>query len=182
MEELGKKIDEVSNYLVQLRLEIWRKYTFLTWQWWVFVAICITCVILFFIFVDKKKYLQVIAYMGVLYILNRNLDDIATALDWYDYRMQLEPIIPTFLPANLFVVPIVYSLIYQRYEKWGAYIIGTVAFSAFIAYITLPSAKLFKIYVEKLWNVHISFVSLLIMAILSKLLIDKAKVLTERYK
>jgi hypothetical protein len=39
MEQLGKRIDEVSNQLVQLRKEIWVKYTLFTWQWWMFAAI-----------------------------------------------------------------------------------------------------------------------------------------------
>lgn len=180
MEELGKKIDEVSNYLTQLRLEIWRKYTLFTWQWWVFVAVCIAALILFFVFVSKEKYLQAIAYLGLIYILNKNLDDVATALDWYDYRMQLEPIIPTFLPANLFVIPITLSIFYQRYEKWVKFLIATAIFSVSTAYIFLPLAKSVGIYLEKHWNAHLSFISLLIMAVICKLIIDKAKELSKR--
>jgi hypothetical protein len=175
MEELGKKIDTMSNELTQLRLEIWRKYTLFTWQWWVFAALCVIFLVLFVILIDRKKYLQAIAYLGVIYILNKNLDDLATAMDWYDYRMQLEPIIPTFLPANLFVIPIAYSVIYQHYEKWKSFFISTVVFSGFVAYVALPLAKLAKIYLEKTWNSHLSFISLLIMASLSKILIDKVK-------
>ena len=182
MEELGKKIDDVSNHLIQLRLEIWSSYTLFTWQWWIFVAICIISVIAFIILVDKKKYLQTIAFFGVIYLINKNLDDIATALDWYDYRMQMEPIIPTFLVANIFVIPITYSIFYQRFEKWGAFALAVILFSAFTAYIALPAAKSVSIYVEKSWNGHLSFVSLLVMNILAKLFIDKAKFLSERYR
>jgi hypothetical protein len=180
MEELGKKIDEVSNNLTQLRLEIWRKYTLFTWQWWVFVGVCIVSLILFFVLIKKKNYLKALAFFGLMYILNRNLDDIATSLDWYDYRMQLEPVIPTFLPSNLFVIPIAFSIIYQRYEGWILFTIFTVVFSAFTAYAALPLAKIAKIYLEKSWNSHLSFISLIIMAIISKLIVDKARRLHER--
>lgn len=180
MEELGKRIDQVSNQLTQMRLEIWTKYTLFTWQWWTFAALCIIFLILFFVLINKKKYLQAFAYFGLIYVLNKNLDDIATALDWYDYRMQLEPIIPTFLPANLFIIPISLSIIYQHFEKWTSFIISAAVFSAFTAYAALPLAKIYDIYLEKSWNSHLSFISLLIMAAVSKLVIDKFKRLSEK--
>jgi hypothetical protein len=180
MEELGKKIDEVSNNLTQLRLEIWTKHTLFTWQWWCFVAVCIIALILFFLLINKKSYLQAFAYFGMIYIFNKNLDDIATALDWYDYRMQLEPIIPTFLPANLFVIPISFSIMYIRFETWKSFIISTAALSAFISYLVLPLAKIAHIYLTKTWNVHLSFISLMSICIISKLIVDKARSLNER--
>jgi hypothetical protein len=182
VEVIGKKIDELSNQLLQLRLEIWTKHTLFTWQWWSFVAVCIISLVLFFVLINKKKYLQTLAFFGLVYIMNKNLDDVATALDWYDYRMQLEPIIPTFLPANLLVIPIGLSLIYQRYEKWTSFIIATLIFSALIAYAALPLAKIAEIYLIKSWSAHKSFASLLIIATIAKLIIDKAKRLDEQYR
>lgn len=63
----------------------------------------------------RKHYLPLLILE--LYIINKNLDDAATAMDWYDYRIQLEPIIPTMLPANLFIVPIGLSILYHQYER-----------------------------------------------------------------
>ncbi|MDW8800359.1 hypothetical protein P8V03_04240 [Clostridium sp. A1-XYC3] len=180
MEKLGKEIDKVSNYLLQLRLEIWRKYTLFTWQWWTFVAICIIFLVLFFVMIDKKDYLKAIAYFGIVYILNKNLDDTATALDWYDYRMQLEPIIPTFLPANLFVIPVSLSIVYERCKSWGNFTIITALFAGFVSYGALPLAKVAGIYKTKLWNSHLSFISLFLIATIAKLLIDKAEILYEK--
>lgn len=177
MEELGKKIDKVSNHLTDLRLEIWTKYTLFSWQWWMLLGISVAMVVLFFILLKKEKLLQSIAYLGIIYILNKNLDDVATALDWYDYRIQLEPIIPTMLPANLFIIPMALTIIYQRYENWRSFFIALGIFSGFVSYISLPLMKMVDIYLEKAWNAHWSSISLVVMAVISKLVIDRAELI-----
>jgi hypothetical protein len=175
MEEMGKKIDQLSNRLLDLRLEIWKTYTLFTWQWWMLLGTCILMVVLFFIFIKKDRLLPSVAFLGLIYIINKNLDDVATALDWYDYRMQLEPIIPTMLPANLFIIPMGLSIIYARFAKWSSFLITLVGFSAFVSYIALLIMEKVKIYLTKDWNGHYSFLSLVIMAVISKIVIDRIK-------
>jgi hypothetical protein len=126
--------------------------------------------------------LQTFAYFGVVYILNRSFDDYATVFDLYDYRMQLDPLIPTFLPANLFVIPMGLSIIYQRYERWSSFIVSIAIFSAFIAYAALPLARITHIYLIKSWSAHLSFICLITIAVIAKLVIDKAKMLSEKYR
>lgn len=180
MEELGKKIDKLSNQLTNLRWELWTEYTVFTWKWWMLVIICVLFLVLFIVLIKKDKLLQSIAYFGVIYILNRNLDDVATALDWYDYRIQLEPIIPTMLPANLFIIPIGLTLIYQKLSRWKEFIIGIVVFSGATSFIALPMMRDFGIYLTKNWNSFYSFLSLLIMASLAKFFIDKFEKIQDR--
>ncbi|UFT98441.1 hypothetical protein KO561_14725 [Radiobacillus kanasensis] len=175
MSELGKKIDTVSTQLTDLRIEIWTKHTVFTWQWWMLVVICLLFITLLFVFIKKQTALTTAAYFGVIYILNKNLDDVATAMDWYDYRMQLEPIIPTMLPANLFIIPIGCSILYQRFEGWRSFLISIGLFAGFVSYIGLPLMKTIDIYVEKNWNPNFSFISLLLISILSKIIIDQLK-------
>ena len=172
MEELGKKIDKVSNQLVDLRLQIWREYTLYSWQWWMLLGVCVGMTVLFFVLIRKGQLLPCIAYYGLIYVLNKNLDDAATAMDWYDYRMQLEPIIPTMLPANLFAIPMGLSILYGRYESWKSFAIALVVAAGFISYIALPLMKRVNIYLPKAWNAHWSFLSLVLMAAIAKLAID----------
>ncbi|TYR80739.1 hypothetical protein FZC66_10245 [Priestia megaterium] len=177
MEQLGKKIDALSSQLTNLRWEIWLKHTLFTWQWWMLLCVCLVMVFLFFTLVKKEKLLESVAYFGLIYVINKNLDDIATAMNWYDYRMQLEPIIPTMLPANLFIIPLGLSIIYQRSEKWKSFLIAVGVFSVFVSYIALPFMKMVDIYLEKAWNANWSFISLVLMAILSKAVIDRVKLI-----
>ncbi|RKL64714.1 hypothetical protein CR203_24840 [Salipaludibacillus neizhouensis] len=175
MDELGKKIDKVSNQLTDLRWEIWTKHSLFTWQWWMLLATCILFLLLFFFFVKKEKALSTTAYLGIIYIINKNLDDMATAMDWYDYRLQLEPIIPTMLPANLFIIPIGFSILYQRFERWKSFLISIGIFAGFVSYLALPLMKMVDIYLEKAWNANWSFISLVLMSIISKTIIDRLK-------
>ncbi|WP_205668646.1 hypothetical protein [Ammoniphilus sp. CFH 90114] len=182
LEELGKKIDQLSNKVTELRIEIWTKYTLFSWQWWMLLAASVLIVVLFFIIVKKEKLLQSIAFLGVIYILNKNLDDVATALDWYDYRIQLEPIIPTMLPANLIIIPMGLSMIYQRFEKWKSFFIALAVFSGFVSFVSLPLMKWADIYLQKSWNAGFSFLSLLIMGTVSKLVIDRAVLISKVHR
>lgn len=181
MEELGKQIDELSNKVTSMRWEIWTQYTLFTWQWWMLVFLCIGIVVLFVVMIRKENLLKAFAYFGLVYIFNKNLDDLATAMDWYDYRMQLEPIIPTMLPANLFVIPGVLTILYIRSRSWKRYWIAAGGFSIFVSYVALPLMKVVKIYAEKAWNVHWSFISLVSIAVASKLIVDAAIRLQSRH-
>ncbi|MGC5327049.1 hypothetical protein [Brevibacillus sp. SYSU BS000544] len=176
MDEMGKQIDAVSNQLTRLRVEFWADYTLFTWQWWMLVGVCIVMSILFITLLKKDKLLQSIAYFGVVFIINKYLDDLATALDWYDYRMQLNPIIPTMLTANLFAVPMAITLVYQRFVRWKWFLLALGAFSFFLAYISLPLMKLVGMYQEKVWNSHLSFASLVVIAVIAKLIIDRIEI------
>jgi predicted tellurium resistance membrane protein TerC len=140
---------------------------------------CIAFVVIFFIWMDKKKVIEGIAYFGLIFIINKNLDDIATAMDWYDYRMQLEPIIPTMLPANLFAIPVILTLIYQHNKHWKRFLVVLVLVTATLSYVGLPLMEKAEIYLTKAWNSHYSFISLLFMAVLSKALIQLCEKIQE---
>ncbi|MFE8701541.1 CBO0543 family protein [Cytobacillus sp. FJAT-54145] len=182
MEELGKKIDKLSNQVTDLRMELWTKHVVFSWKWGLLVMICLASILVLIVLIKRESILQTVAYLGVIYVMNKNLDDVGTALDWYDYRIQLEPIIPTMLPANLFIFPISLSLLYQTFMRWKSFIIALVSFSLFSAYIALPILKYLEIYTTKTWNSHYSFISLIIMASLSKLIIDRLKAIQDKHR
>ena len=133
-------------------------------------------------FIRKDKLLQTISYFGIIYIINRNFDDLATVKDWYDYRIQLEPLIPTMLPANLFIIPISLTLIYQKYTNWKEFMIVLLLLSGFISFIALPMMRDFGFYLTKNWNAFYSVLSLLFMATLSKVVVDQLKKIQDRNK
>lgn len=153
-----------------------------TWQWWLLVALCLLGTLAFVVLIDRRFLVMTVAYLGLIYLLNKNLDDWATAMDWYDYRMQLEPIIPTMLPANLFMVPIFMSLLYSRLRRWTSYLIGLCLFAAAVSYAALPLMKLAGIYLEKAWNPHLSLLTLILMGVLSKWIVDKLSKVQQRAK
>lgn len=174
MEELGTEIDRVSNYLTDLRWELWFKYTLFTWQWWSLVLMSIISAVLYFRFIRKDKILSSFVYFGIIFILNKYLDGLATVRDWYDYRVQIEPAIPTMIAANLFVIPMGLSFIYQRYEKWKPFLIALVICSAFVSYVALPLMEMAHIYLPKAWKYSYSFIALILMGVLAKAAVDRA--------
>ncbi|AEI43989.1 hypothetical protein [Paenibacillus mucilaginosus] len=178
----AKKIDKLSNQLTELRWDMWFQHTLFTWQWWMLVFACVISLGALLLLIDKKQSLRMAAYLGIIYILNKNLDDVATALDWYDYRMQLEPIIPTMLPVNLFFIPMGLTLVYQFFSSWKKFLIALGVFSAGVSYVSLPLMKLAGIYMEKHWNAHLSMLSLVVMAVLAKLLIDRLSLFQSRIR
>jgi hypothetical protein len=172
MEELGKEIDKLSNKLTALRWELWTEHVVFTWKWWMLVFLCILFSVIFVLFIRKDNLLQNICYFGIVYVINRNFDDIATVYDWYDYRIQLEPLIPTMLPANLFIIPISLTLIYQKFITWKEFLIALLLYAGFISFIALPMMRDFGFYLIKNWNGFYSLLSLLVIASLTKMLVD----------
>ncbi|GAA3333911.1 hypothetical protein GCM10020331_099820 [Ectobacillus funiculus] len=120
--------------------------------------------------------MQTIAYFGIIFILNKYIDEIATALDWYDYRIQVQPgIIPSMLVANLFHYSngIKYHL--SAIFKMETFLIALgLFFDFFTSYIALffsqNSGHLFR---KKAWNAHWSCISLVVMGVIAKIVIDR---------
>ncbi|PZD94430.1 hypothetical protein DNH61_18700 [Paenibacillus sambharensis] len=84
------------------------------------------------------------------------------------------------LPANLFAIPTLLTILYHRLPGWKEFAIALAAASAVISYLSLPLMERVEIYTTKDWNAHLSFFSLLIMGSLAKWIVDTLQKLQDR--
>lgn len=160
---------------MNLQHELWFHHSLFSWQWWMLIGICAVTVILFIVLVQRDRLMEAIAYYATITLLNHYLYLAASAFNWYSYPIQVIPYVQAMETLNLIVIPMVLTLLYQHFAKWGAYITGTILFSALTAYIALPLMRTFHIYAPKQWNAHLSFISLLLLAAVAKAFVDWAK-------
>lgn len=137
----------------------WYDYNFLTIRWWFIVFLTIIPPIIWWIFVDKKRLIEITAYglfFGVIAIV---LDSIGSYLLLWVYPIRLSPLLfPQLYPYDIGVIIIPFMLVYQR---WGgsfkSFFISAGALSAIIAFICEAGMQWLGYYTVLTWKNAYSF-------------------------
>ncbi|EIJ78588.1 hypothetical protein PB1_13559 [Bacillus methanolicus PB1] len=114
--EVLKKFDEMYRELVladEKDHEIWFEYVFLSWQWWLCIALTIIPWILWWKFRKKESTNRLI--LGAFYIMTISLilDSFGTELGFWDYRYEPVPFLPSFLPWDLSFLQCSFFFLYK---------------------------------------------------------------------
>jgi hypothetical protein len=122
-------------------------------QWWIEVLIIIFSLILWWRFVDKTrlKEISLVGMMtsGIAFIL----DQIGTSLGLWTYPNTITPLErDLFTPADLSIVPLIYSMIYQKFPTWEKYILTTIIYALLASYLGENIFQSLGIYKIENWN------------------------------
>ena len=115
-EEVGQKIDEIYELLVradQKDHEIWFEYVLFSWQWWLGVILTIIPWTLWWIFRKKDSTGRLLCGGFFLISTSMLLDSFGTELGFWDYRYETLPFLPSFLPWDLTIIPVLFLFTVQ---------------------------------------------------------------------
>jgi hypothetical protein len=174
MEKALKQLSELQIKLTNGSLEYWKEFVWGTWQFWSLVIITILAFFVWWKLVDKNRLVQIILFGSLMHSLSIYLDAYGTQYILWEYKYQIFPAIPTAFNLNASIIPIVFMLIYQYSSTWKRYIIFLVSVAFVSAYPMQYFLKWINYYEDsKWWNSHWSFITLIIMGVLVKFLVDK---------
>lgn len=111
-----KKIDDIYKKLVNSDKEdheIWFEYVFLSWQWWFCVIITVIPWVIWWKFRKKGSTNRLLHGAFFVTIISMFLDSIGTELGFWDYRYEPVPFLPSFLPWDLSLLPVVFLVLAQ---------------------------------------------------------------------
>lgn len=137
----------------------WYEYNYLTPKWWLLVSLSIFPPIIWCVFVNKKRILEITAF-GLFYgVAATILDSIGSNAMVWTYPVQLSPYLyPQIYPYDVGIVIIPFMFVYQIWSNnFKKYLLYAAFLSAFLAFLAEPAMVWLNIYKELTWKHVYSF-------------------------
>ncbi|MGN7297415.1 CBO0543 family protein [Ferdinandcohnia sp. SAFN-114] len=156
-EETAKKIDGIYITLAeadQKDHEIWLEYVFLSWQWWLCVILTIVPWVVWWKY-RKKESTNRLLY-GAFFIIGISiiLDSFGSELGFWDYRYEPIPFLPSFMPWDLSLLPILFLV---QIKPNISPILKALLYSTISTFIGEPLFEWLGFYQSIKWNPLFSF-------------------------
>lgn len=176
MTESFKELQEAREQLHRMAVHHWKSDVVFTWEWWLLAGLTIIPLILWWIFVDRKRVYEIALFGCLLDIMCLILDNIGTDLLWWAYPIKLIPTVPVLFTADSILVPIVFMVVYQLfYTTWWSIMIFNLITAGLLAFIAEPIFTRIGYYHLNEWRYAYSFVFYLLAAATARLIIVRIK-------
>ncbi|MBT2736184.1 CBO0543 family protein [Bacillus sp. ISL-7] len=175
------KFQEIEKHYEQLRnlwLDYWTQEVLFTYQWWTMIVVLIIPFFLWWRLVDKTRIIEISMVGLFVSIIAFILDQIGSSLGYWTYPYTLTPLErDLWAVADFSIIPFFYMIIYQWFPKWKTFILGTVVFALFSAFVGESIFQWLGIYVLLKWKHIYSIPFYVLLGILVKILLEKFKLI-----
>ncbi|MFC5451579.1 CBO0543 family protein [Paenibacillus aestuarii] len=176
MDENMEKARELVTALVQTNIERFMNHGgFLSPQWWLLVAFTIVPWVIWVKIVDKKRKLELVVVGLFIAIVTKLLDLVGYNLNYWDYPIQMIPLVPEAFAFDLSMVPVAYMLLYQYFKTWKSYCLGLLCMSVIYAFIGEPFCNLIMVVAYFKWKYIYSFLYYNVIGITVRTIADNLK-------
>lgn len=156
---VAEKIDEVYRELAHVNEQdrhIWIQYEFLSWQWLLLVLLSIIPWLVWWK-LRKKESTSRLLY-GAFFVMwfSMLLDSFGTELGLWDYRYEILPFLPSFIPWDLSILPVFFMFLVQIKPR-VSHKLKALIYSAVSAFIGEPIFEWLGLYQTLNWSVFYSF-------------------------
>ncbi len=164
---------KVQEKLSDTRIDDWLERIVFHGKWWFLLAIVLFSATFWWKTVDKRRLSEIVLYVSLIIILTLVLDEIGEEFTLWDYPYDLIPLFPPLSSIDMACLPLVYSLIYRRFETWKGFIAATVLMAGIFCFILEPLFIWIGIYQLLSWKSCYGFPIYILMAIVCKFAVKK---------
>ncbi|MBP1153673.1 MULTISPECIES: CBO0543 family protein [unclassified Paenibacillus] len=175
MDENMERASELITALVQTNMERFITYGFLSPQWWLLLAFLIVPWLIWFKVADKKRMLEIVVVGLLVAMATKVLDLIGYNLNFWDYPIQIVPLVPEAFAFDLSMIPVAYMLLYQYCKTWKSYCLGLVCLSVVYAFIGEPFCQAIMLVVYYKWKYIYSAVYYVVTGITVRVIVENLK-------
>lgn len=141
----------------RLRIENWLHHDVFSFQWWLLLFILIIPWFIWWIYVDRKRILDISLFGAIVLIISSFSDSILSELGLWSYTYELLPVWPRLITADFTILPVTYMFLYQYFRNWKHFILAMIVMSAVFAFAGEPLLIWLKIYNLHNWKHIYSF-------------------------
>jgi len=167
-----EQVLDAQNISIELQVQHWLKYELFTPQFWMLIGMLFIPWIIWWILVEKRRFLEIIIYGLLISTIVTLFDEIGCQLNWWEYHYDIEPLFPRLMPMNFTFLPILYMLVYQYFTKWKSFVMASIVMAVIMAFIGEPLMALTGIYVLLEWKSIYSFPIYIILALILKVVLN----------
>ncbi|WP_129731720.1 CBO0543 family protein [Ectobacillus funiculus] len=141
-----KDLQEVRKQLKDVGYERWVEHDLFSWQWWLLLAATILPWIGWMYLVKKPHRPHVFAFAMLIGITSSILDVIGADMLLWGYPTKLIFMVPPLFPADLTMIPVLFSLVYYYGKVWSRYIVYVIFLAIVFSYVFEPLFEIVDIY------------------------------------
>jgi len=172
----------VLKHIGYARIDNWIDTDFNTFSWWLEIVLAILCIAIWWKLVDKKRLLELSFYGYSIMTVVIWFDEVGYELGLWYYPVDLLPLFPPSTAIDYIMLPIIYTLVYQYFHNWKAFILATILMSVIFSFILEPLLSKFGLYVIIDWNSYYSFPIYIAIGIVMKVVVEKINIITARHQ
>ncbi|MFC0272588.1 CBO0543 family protein [Metabacillus herbersteinensis] len=170
-----KEIESITSTLHQMEMDYWINHDLFSFHWWVILIMNAIFLILFLFFIDRQRILLITLAFMVAYVINTIFDDIGEYFQLWSHPHQLVQFLTPIATVEFIVVPSIMALMYQVFSRWKFFIIADFIVASIISFIVQPIFVYLDLYKLHNWTYFYSFVVLLVIGIIVKIVMDFIK-------
>jgi len=178
----GEQITYVLKHLTYARIDKWLDTEFNTPGWWFLIAIAIVSLVIWWKMVDKKLLLELTFYGFTIMTIDIWFDQVGYELGLWYYPVDLIPVFPPSTSIDYVILPVVYTLVYQYFRSWKAFILATLLMANVFSFVLEPLLVKFGFYVLVKWKFYYSFPIYITIGIILKSVVNKMKDIIVRHQ
>jgi hypothetical protein len=149
-------LQDLSNELSSKMRSLYTENVFLTWRWWLCLALTIGPWIVWII-IRKKDSTARLLFSGLITIpIAMILDDIGVELNFWDYNVDVDAINPSFLLWDMTILPVTTMLLLQFKQKIHP-VIKALFLAGLASFIIEPLFAWMNFYDPEKWMYIYSF-------------------------
>jgi len=168
----GEQLGQMMRQVTQAQIDLWWQGTVFTWRWWTLVVFVIGPWLIWFKLVDKKRFIQLVVFLLVSMVLTLTADEVFTCLPLRIYPHNLNPLLYRSFSLDYALIPILFTLIYQRFVAWNSYFWAATVLALLISFVGEPLFTLLGLYLLIKWKYYYGVPVYLVKGLFSKWLVD----------
>jgi hypothetical protein len=144
----------IQRQLTELHVQEWLSDDVFRPQWWLLIALVAISVTAWCILIKKSRLLEICLYTALAVIVFLGINEYGEELCLWDYPTDIIPIFPPLSSVNMFIVPLIFSLIYQFYTARKPFIIASAAAACVLSMVIDPLLSFIRLYELINWNYY----------------------------
>jgi hypothetical protein len=162
---------EVQWQLTCVRFEEWAQNEVFHFKWWLLIALYILCAYIWWKTADKSRLKEIILYTSLIIIVILLLDELGEELTLWDYPVDIFPLFPPISAVDFSCLPLVYSLIYQRFRPWRSFVAVSLVMAVVFCFVCEPIFVYLGIYQTLTWKFYYGLPIYFAMAVCTKAMV-----------
>ncbi|MGG2199440.1 MULTISPECIES: CBO0543 family protein [Paenibacillus] len=149
--EQSKQLEQINRMQENLSLlwfNYWQQYSNLsTWQFWFYAALLIVPLIVLYVFIDKRRALQIGFFGFNVHVWFTYIDAYGIKNGLWSYPYQAIPSTITSIALDASFIPVVYMFVYQwTLHKHKNYYLYATALSVLLSFLFKPALSAFGLF------------------------------------
>lgn len=159
-----------QKQLTDLHIRMWREQDLFHANWWILIGLVCACVAAWFWLIRRAGLKEACLYVLVAAIFSFGINEYGEELILWDYPTDIVPYFPALTSINLIILPLVFSILYQRFRTWKGFLWASLIASAAISLAIDPLLAWGRLYTLINWRYAFSLPVYFLLAVATRVI------------